>query len=99
MVKVVRTNVALPGKVFELLAVAKEIAVVVKELTGMDIAVCFAIGGNPTQVAWILEVDSVAQLEANYTKMMADAAYRTAVKKLENLVVPGSAHDQIWAVA
>jgi len=99
MIKVVRTNVALPGRVFELSAVAKEIAAVVKELTGKDIAVCFAIGGNPTEVAWIFEVDSVAQLEANYTKMMADAGYRTAVKKVENLVVPGSAHDQIWSVA
>jgi hypothetical protein len=96
MVRVVRTNVALPGKVFELLAVAEEIAVVVKGLTGMHLDVCFALGGNPTEVAWICQVDSVAQLEANYVKVMADAGYRTELKKLENLVVPGSARDQIW---
>jgi hypothetical protein len=96
MVRVVRTNVALPGKVFELLAVAKEIAAIVKGLTGMDLAVCFAFGGNPTEVAWIFQVDSVAQLEANYVKIMTDAGYRTELKKFENLVVPGSARDQIW---
>jgi hypothetical protein len=62
----------------------------------MDLAVCFAFGGNPTEVAWIFHVDSVAQLEANYVKIMSDAGYRTELKKFENLVVPGSARDQIW---
>jgi len=47
MVRVVRTNIALPGKVLELLAVAKEIAAVVKGLTGLDLAVCFAFGAIP----------------------------------------------------
>jgi hypothetical protein len=96
MITFVRTNIALPGKVLELLAVAKEIAAVVKGLTGMDLAVCSAFGGNPTEVAWLSQGDSVAQLEANYVKVMADAGYRNALKKLENLVVPGSARDQIW---
>ena len=96
MVTFVRTNVALPGKLFELLAVAKEIAAVVKGLTGTDLAVCSAFGGNPTEVAWIWQVDSVAQLETNAGKVMGDAEYRTALKKVENLVVPGSARDQIW---
>jgi hypothetical protein len=57
MVTFVRTNVALPGKLFELLAVAKEIAAVVKGLTGTDLAVCSAFGGNPTEVASIWQVD------------------------------------------
>ena len=99
MVRFIRTNVALPGKVFELVAVAKEIAAVVKQLTGMDLAVCFACGGNPTEVAWIGEIDSVGELEINYIKMMTDAGYRSAVAKVQNLVVPGSARDQIWLVA
>jgi hypothetical protein len=96
MVTFIRTVVALPGKLFELLALAKEIAAVVKGVTGMDLAVCSAFGGNPTEVAWIWQFDSVAQLETNAVKVMADAEYRTALKKLENLVVPGSARDQIW---
>ena len=96
MVTFVRTNVALPGKLFELLAVAKEMAAIVKGLTGIDLTVCSAFGGNPTEVAWILQVDSVAQLEANYVKIMTDAGYRTELKKFENLVVQGSARDQIW---
>jgi hypothetical protein len=95
MVRVVRTNIALPGKLLELLGVAKEIAAVVKGL-GLDLAVCSAFGGNPAEVAWIFQVDSVAQLEANYIKIMSDAGYRNVLKKLENLVVPGSARDQIW---
>jgi UDP-N-acetylmuramyl tripeptide synthase len=96
MVTFVRTNLALPGKLFELLAVAKEIAAVVKGLTERDLVVCSAFGGNPAEVAWIWQVDSIAQLEANGVKVMADAEYRTALNKLENLVVPGSARDQIW---
>jgi hypothetical protein len=96
MVRVVRTNIALPGKLLELLAVAKEIAAVVKGLTGLDLAVCSAFGGNPAEVAWIFQVDSVAQLEADYIKIMSDTGYRNVLKKLENLVVPGSARDQIW---
>jgi hypothetical protein len=96
MVTFIRTVVALPGKLFELLALAKEIAAVVKGVTGMDLAVCSAFGGNPTEGAWIWQFDRVAQLETNAVKVMADAEYRTALKKLENLVVPGSARDQIW---
>lgn len=88
MVTFIRTVVALPGKLFELLALAKEIAAVVKGVTGMDLTVCSAFGGNPTEVAWIWQFDSVAQLETNAVKVMADAEYRT-VKEVGKLGCSG----------
>jgi hypothetical protein len=96
MITFVRTVVALPGKLFELLAVAKETAGLVKRLTGKDIAVSGAVGGVVGEIALIGHYDSLAQFEEATAKIMADAEFRLTVKKFKGLVVPGTARDQMW---
>ena len=96
MITFVRTTVAMPGKLFELLAVAKEIAGLVKRVTGKDLAVSAAVGGVVGEIAWIAHYDSLAQLDEGNAKIMADAEVRSMVKKLEGLVVPGTTRDHLW---
>lgn len=96
MITVVRTVVAMPGKLGELTPVAKEICGIIKRLCGKDVAAGNAIGGNGVEVAWIAQYDSLGQWEEVTLKLMADADYRGLLKKIETLYVPGSVHDHIW---
>ena len=96
MIVFVRTAVPLPGKSMDLMAFAKDVAKVVKQANGVDVSVSSSIGGALGAVAWTSMYESLAQLEEKTAKLMADASYGTMVKKAEGLVVPGSAHDQLW---
>lgn len=96
MVTFVRTAVALPGKIFEALAVAKEIAALVKRTTGAELAVATGFGGVFGEIAWVSHPDSLAQMEEMNAKLMGEAEVRTAFKKWETLLVPGASRDHIW---
>lgn len=96
MVTLVRTVVALPGQYFAALALAMEIAEVVKGVTNRDIAVGTRFGGGTEEIAWIVKYDSVVNVEEDATKLTADPGFQDALKKWENVVVPGTLRDQIW---
>jgi len=96
MIVFVRTAVPLPGKSLDLIAFAKEVAKVVKQANGVEMSVSSSIGGSLGAVAWTSMYESLAQLEEKTAKLMADPGYGAMIKKAESLVVPGSAHDQIW---
>jgi len=96
MITFVRTIQAMPGKIVDVLAQAKEMAALVKRATSVDIAVAAAFGGSISEIAWISRYDSLAQMETANDKMMADAEVRAAMKKFENLLVPGASRDHIW---
>ncbi|MGO9005349.1 MAG: hypothetical protein ACLQIQ_07985 [Beijerinckiaceae bacterium] len=96
MITFVRTAVAQPGKIFDVLAVAKEIATLVTRVIGRDLAVSITVGGTVGEIVWIAHYDSLAQLDEATVKLMADAEYRAVLKKVENLIVPGTIRDHIW---
>jgi hypothetical protein len=96
MITFVRTAVAAPGKGFDLLAYAKEIAATVKATIGKDLTTAIMVGGNANQVCWMLRYESLAELEATIDKLNSDAGYREMVKKSEGIILANSVHDQIW---
>ena len=96
MITFVRTIVAMPGRIAETLAAAKEMSGLVKRATGVDVAVTTSVGGNVSEIAWISRHDSLAQLETINEKMFADADVRAGMKKFEGLLVPGASRDHIW---
>ena len=96
MITFVRTAVATPGKAFDLLAYAKEIAATVKAATGKDLTTAIAVGGNANQVSWTSRYENLAEMEATMGKLMAAAPYRELLKKGEGTVVANSVYDQIW---
>lgn len=96
MITTVRTVKTMPGKVFDAIAWGKEIAVIVKRVTGRELTVCLSFGRNVGEVAWISKFDSASQIEENLAKLSADREYVNVLKKAEDLVVPGSGRDHYW---
>ena len=96
MITSIRSLVVQPGKTFEYMTVAKELAAIMKHASGHEPVVAMAFGGDPLAFAYILDFASAAELEEARGKLMADTAYRTAITKTDHLVVPGSFRDQFW---
>jgi hypothetical protein len=96
MITIVRSVQIAPGKLGELLPLAKEICDIAKRVMGVDIAFATAFGGNLSDVAWIWQRSDMGQVEDGFVKMMADAAYRQALMKLQGLLIPGMGRDQYW---
>src|SRR5215831_958380 len=90
MITVIRTATALPGMTGEALSWAKEIAALVKRVSGKEQIVCSSFGGMLTEIAWIGQYDSVGQYDEMRTKILSDGDYRTALKKARDLFTPGS---------
>jgi hypothetical protein len=96
MITVIRTATAFPGMTGEAIAWAKEVAALVKRVTGKEQFVCTSFGGMLADIAWIGQYDSVGQYDDMRTKVVSDTDYRTTLKKARDLFTPGSDRDQIW---
>jgi hypothetical protein len=96
MITIVRTGATMPGKIGEVIPIAKEIAAIVKRIGGKDLQIGIPVGGNFTEIAWIGQYDSTTQFEDVGLRCAGDPEYRACIKKLETLLVPGTARDQIW---
>jgi hypothetical protein len=96
MITTVRTVQAMPGKIFDAITWGKEIAAIVKRVTGHELTVSLSFGRNVAEVAWIGKVDNASQIEENFAKLSADKDYVNVLKKAEGLVVPGSGRDRYW---
>ena len=96
MITVIRTATAFPGMTGGALSWAKEVAALVKRVTGKEQFVCTSFGGMLTEIAWIGQYDSVGQYDEMRTKVVNDGEYRTALKKARDLFTPDSGRDQIW---
>ena len=96
MITVIRTATAFPGMTGEAISWAKEVAALVKRVTGKEQIVCSSFGGMLAEIAWIAQYDSVGQYDEMRTKVLSDGDYRTALKKARDLFTPGSGRDQIW---
>lgn len=96
MITIVRTSATMPGKIGEVIPIAKEIAAIVKRIGGKDLQIGIPVGGNFAEIAWIGQYDNSTQFEDVALRCAGDPEYRACVKKLETLLVPGTARDQIW---
>jgi hypothetical protein len=96
MITVIRTATAYPGLAGEAVAWAKEIAAILKRITGKEQLVCTAFAGLLSDIAWIAHYDSVGQYDEMRTKVLADEKFIDALKKSRNMFVPGSDRDQVW---
>jgi hypothetical protein len=96
LITVIRTAAAFPGMVGEAVAWGKEIATIVKRVTGKEQIVCTGFAGLLSEISWIAHYDSVAEYDALRTKVIADHDYLAAAKKARNLFVPNSERDQVW---
>ena len=96
MITVIRTATAFPGMTGEAISWAKEVAALVKHVTGTEQIVCSSFGGMLAEIAWIGQYDSVGQYDEMRTKILSDGDYRTALKKARDLFTPDSGRDQIW---
>ena len=96
MITVIRTATAFPGMTGEAIVWAREVAALVKRVTGKEQFVCTSFGGMLADIAWIGHYDSVGQYDEMRTKVVSDGEYRTVLKKARNLFMPGSDRDQIW---
>ena len=83
MITVIRTATAFPGMTGEALSWAKEIAALVKRITGTEQIVCSSFGGMLAEIAWIGQYDSVGQYDEMRTKVLGDGEYRLRLKKRE----------------
>jgi hypothetical protein len=96
MITVIRTATAFPGMTGEAIVWAKEVAALVKRVTGKEQFVCTSFGGMLADIAWIGQYDSVGQYDEMRTTVVSDGEYRTALKKARDLFTPSSDRDQIW---
>jgi hypothetical protein len=95
MITVIRSFIAMPGKNAECIAIAKEVAAIYKRVAGRDIAVATALGGNPQEIAYVGQLESIGQMQEGLAKLAADAEFRATQKKVETVVVPGSFRDHL----
>ena len=85
-----------PGKVPNALAFAHEIARHIEKTTGQVLHVGVPIGGNPNRVGWSTSYESLAALETQQTKMLADKKYWEMVAKGADNFIAGSIRDEMW---
>jgi len=96
MITFIRTATAMPGKLGDVFANAKEIAAAWKRVNASDLSIGSAFGGEASEVAWIVHLGGVSDLDTGLNRLLADSEYRTVLKKMETLLVPGSICDRIW---
>jgi hypothetical protein len=96
MITVVRTASALPGETGDAVAWAKEVAKLVKRVTGKEQVVATAFAGLLSDIAWIAQYDNITEFDELRTKVLSDEQYIDALKKARNLFVPNSLRDHVW---
>jgi NIPSNAP len=96
MITLVRTSTTMQGKAPEARAFASEIGDLVSRITGNQVRVGMRIGGNVSEICWIVQFESLAQLEEQMTKWVSNAEFQAMAKRSEGLFVSGSNNDQIF---
>jgi hypothetical protein len=93
MIRLARISTAMPGRLFELQAVLKEVAAVVKAVSGVEVLIFGSMGAKIGEMVTASNYSSLADFEEKWAKILGSAEYQAVVKKLEGLIVPGSPHE------
>jgi hypothetical protein len=95
MIRFVRTSVPMPGKQFEVVALSKETAAVIKAAAGVEVTIFGRLGAQVGEIVSVTNYSSLADFEEKVAKILASPAYQAVAKKFEGLLVPGSSHDRL----
>jgi hypothetical protein len=95
MIRLARIHVAAPGKSFELMAVLKEAAGVVKAVTGHEVTTFASMGAQVGELIAVVNYAGWAEYEEATVKLLASRDYQAIVKKYEGLLVPGASRDHL----
>lgn len=93
-----RRTVSFPAKnLAAALAWSREICAYGKSKFGVDTMIQMPYGGNPNRFCYMLTYDSLASMEQTNQKMMSDPKYMEMYAKSSDLLIVGSAVDEIWS--
>ena len=90
-----QANIA-SGKMVEAMQWAHKITGIFKEVTGTELEVMVPVGGNPFQLVWRGQYDSMADLEAAMAKTLSSEKYIAEITSAAELFIAGSVKDDIW---
>ena len=96
MITFVRTVVAQPGKLFELIEAMQKSVPIFNRVTGATVKIATTFGSDAMQIALIANFESVAQVQEAGAKAASDAEWRAVSAAAHALSVPGSIRDHIW---
>jgi hypothetical protein len=81
-----RTTIAALGRQFEAVPAALDVGAMVTRITGRDVNVFTVRFGAPMgTIMWSVRVDSLAELQQNTEKLMADAGYLEKLESMDGL--------------
>jgi hypothetical protein len=94
----VRKGQALPGKEFEAIKWAFEIAKLTTEISGIEVTVVQQIGGPVGQIGWRSIHDSLATFETARNKVLSNERFiKSVAEYAARLFIPGTGHDEVWS--
>jgi hypothetical protein len=96
MITFVRSWVAQPGKVFDLIGLLKEMSALGSPVTGRTATVASTIGGNFSEASLIWEAESLSESDEAFAKLMAVPGFPALIAKLGTLIVPGMSHEHLY---
>ena len=91
-----RSVCTLPGRFPDVLAIAKEICALAKDVTGVEISLSTRVGGPVGYLRLSATYKDLAAFESAWAKLSASPMYWELVNKGAALVVPDTGRDEIW---
>jgi len=99
MIIFMRTVMAKPGKLPEVIAFANDMARIAGRATGTEVKVLLPVAGKFSEIAWVSRFDDLAQFEAANAKLFQDESYVAMLRKADGLFVDASGYDRLWREA
>ncbi|HKN29406.1 MAG TPA: hypothetical protein VJY34_16590 [Roseiarcus sp.] len=75
------------------MALVKEVAGVVKAVTGHEVATFASMGSQVGELVSVVNFGSWAEYEEATVKLLASSDWQAVVKKFEGVTVPGASRD------
>ena len=96
MVRWMRKARVAPGKFMEAMGFATEIAAYVKKFEGLPpVQVFMDSFGDMTTLRWVVDYESLAEMEKVNTQMMSDQEYHQKIDSSSHVFIPGSVKDVV----
>ena len=99
MITFMRTVIAKPGKLPEVIAFAQSIAQIAERATGTEVKVLLPVGGKFSEIAWVSKFADLGEFEAANAKLLQDESYVAMLRKADGLFVDASGYDRLWREA
>jgi hypothetical protein len=96
MITVIRTLVAQPGKIPDLVLYLKELAEYNHKINGRHGTIATSVGGNFAEVSIISQFESFTEMDADMAKLLADRGYLEKLSKAGALIVGGMSREHIY---